>query len=140
MAISSEEDMLKLLDRLDTTWGKSRELSRKLRMMGNITEADNVKKLYKKVEKQSDVLAAAMIDVWLGEMVVVDKSLKNANANLQRAITKIKKNVDTAQNIIKAVGLIDDVISIAKSLLVAVASSSLSPLTPVVPPIFPTSE
>ena len=140
MAISSEEDMLKLLDRLDTTWGKSRDLSRKLRMMGNMTEADNVKKLYKKVEKQSDVLAAAMIDVWLGEMVVVDKSLKNANANLQRAITKIKKNVDTAQNIIKAVGLIDDVISIAKSLLVAVASSSLSPLTPVVPPIFPTSE
>ena len=109
-------------------------------MMGNITEADNVKRLYKKVEKQSDLLAAAMIDVWLGEMMMVDKSLKNANANLQRAITKIKKNVDTAQNIIKAVGLIDDVISIAKSLLVAVASSSLSPLTPVVPPIFPTSE
>ena len=81
---------------------------------------ENVKEIEKrniKLRKQIDKLIVEAMQDWLVDAQDVTKEIKKSNMNLQRAITSVKKKKEEAENIVKALGLVDDVLSIATSLL-----------------------
>jgi len=79
-------------------------------------EAKKVAEKSKALTRQIDKLLGQVMDEWQGQAAKIIKDIKTANAALQRSITNIRKKVQTAQNIVKAIGLIDEVITIAKGL------------------------
>jgi hypothetical protein len=57
----------------------------------------------------------------LGRVEPVLKGLNAATAKLETAVGGIKKDVKTAQNVVKVVGLLDDAVAIAKKAFLAMA-------------------
>jgi len=53
------------------------------------------------------------LDDWLGQTAAIIQVDKTANTSLQQSIRKIKQGVKTAENLVKAIGLIDDLITTA---------------------------
>lgn len=108
-----------IIDRLLVTKQKSNRLEMTLRFKGQVNEANEVQKKTKKLNKQIDILLGQLIDEWLADSRGVIKDLVQGNANLQRSLAKIKRGVQTAQNLVKALGFIDDAIVIASKFVAA---------------------
>lgn len=114
MTQTSKEE---IIDKLLFTLYRSGKLEARLLVTGEIDKADIVAEKSDALNQQIKTLIGQVMDEWLGQSTVVIKDIKITSANLQRSITKIKKNVNTAKNIVKAIGLIDDTITIAKKIL-----------------------
>ncbi len=111
--VESKEEVVQ---RLLVAKQRANTLEIRLLLKGKEDEANKVRKKSKALTRQTDKLLGQLMDEWLGEATQVIQGIKTANAALQTAITKIKNNVEIAQNVVKAIGLIDDVIVIAKGL------------------------
>ena len=79
-------------------------------------DADATAKKSKALQKQIDRLVKNSMDEWLGNSKGLIADIKSGNENLQKAINNIKKKVKSTENFVKAVGLIDDAIGIAKGI------------------------
>ena len=102
---------------LQVTLQHSQNLETILRFQKN---DENVKKIAdrnKNLSQQIDKLIVEMMQNWLADAQDATKKIKEANMNLQQAIANVNKKKNKAKNIVKAIGLVDDVISIATSLL-----------------------
>jgi hypothetical protein len=53
---------------------------------------------------------------WIGSANLTIEAIKKTNKNLQKTIRDIKKDVEVAKNIVKAIGYLDDAIKIAATL------------------------
>jgi len=60
-------------------------------------------------------LLARAIDAWLGDVDAAVSEMDDASQRAQDAIDAVEKDVGIAQNVVKAVGYIDDAIAIAKN-------------------------
>ena len=54
---------------------------------------------------------------WIGSARLTIESINKTNENLQKTIRDIKRDVEVAKNIVKAIGYLDDAIMIAANLL-----------------------
>ena len=106
-----------VIQRLLVTKQRANTLEVRLLLAGKSEEAGKVAKRSKALTRQIEKLLGQVMDEWAGESTKIIADLKTANAGLQTSITNIKKNVKTAENIVKAVGLIDDAIVIARGLI-----------------------
>ena len=102
---------------LQVSFQRSQKLELVLRFRGDDENVKKIEKKNKNLSKLIDKLIIEAMQDWLVDAKEVEKKIKNANTNLQRAITSVKQKKNEAENIVKALGLIDDVISIATSLL-----------------------
>lgn len=54
---------------------------------------------------------------WIGDAAQIKTNITNTNKELNRCIAEIEKDINFAQNIIKALGYVDDVIKVAADLV-----------------------
>jgi hypothetical protein len=93
------------------------KLETRLRLQQNKAEADDVAKKSKALQREIDNLLKHLIDDWLGAARKVMGDISRANDALQTAIANIQKKLDVAKNVVKVIGLVDDVIGFAKTVL-----------------------
>ena len=120
MAISKSKKQ-EIVQRLLVTKQRAHNLEIILRFAGNSEEADAVKETTSALTVQIDTLLSQLINEWLASSVGVVEDIRDGNAKLQRAINKVSRGVDTAQNVVKAIGFIDEAVVIAAKLAAAAA-------------------
>ena len=94
------------------------KLETRLRLRNNKDEANRVATKSKALQKEIDKLLKHVIDEWLGAAREVLGDIKKANDSLQTAIGDIQRKVEVARNVVKVIGLVDDVIGFAKTALI----------------------
>lgn len=120
MAVT-EETKLEIVQRLLVTKQKAHSLEILLRFKGKGDQADDVAASAAELSNQIDALLGQIIDEWLAQSTEIVADLKKANETLQRSVTAIKKGVQTAQNIVKAIGIIDDAAALAGKVISVVS-------------------
>lgn len=115
MAIS-QKSKLEIIQSLLVTKQKAHSLEISLRFKAMNDEADEVSQKAGELSQQIDTLLGQVIDDWFGQTGAILESIGKANSSLQRSIRQIQKGLSIARNLVKAVGYIDDVVSIAAKL------------------------
>ena len=64
-----------------------------------------------------DGLLRDLLQAWMGQAVQVKSQIDVANRAVDQAIKDIERDIDTAGNIVRAVGYIDNVVKIAADLV-----------------------
>lgn len=107
----------KLIGKLFVSKQKAHDLEILLRLKNNPDDAEKAaEKAHVLSQKIDQLLAKEMIE-WLGESDKIIEDVGKANTSIKAAIEKIKNDSDVMQETVKAIGLIDDVINLAKSVL-----------------------
>ena len=96
---------------------KSYSAEFELLLMGKTDEANLVMATGKVLSKKIDSLIAQTMTDWLGNANELNNKVKLSNTKIQRAISEIKRDVNTAKNAVKLVGLIDDVVNVVGALV-----------------------
>ena len=93
------------------------DLEVELLLKGKNEEAEKIRKKTDELVLENKALIAALMKEWLGTVAEIEGNLQNINAGLKAVIQNIKGDIEIAQNVVKAVGFIDDAIGIATKLL-----------------------
>ena len=123
IALAEVDDMIsknskeEIIQGLLVTKQKAHALEVRLLLKGKQKDGKKVARKSKALSRKIDILLGQVMDEWQGQGNKIIKDIKSANADLQRSIAEIKRNVKTAQNIVKAIGLIDDAIVMAKGFI-----------------------
>jgi uncharacterized protein with PhoU and TrkA domain len=117
MTIKRKEDKESIVDNLLITKRKGHNLEIDLMFKGMETEAKNIRTQTNKLSKKVEILLADLMKNWIGSAKSAIESTRKTNQNLQKTIRDIKKDVEVAKNIVKAVGYLDEAIVIAVNLL-----------------------
>ena len=102
---------------LQNTRNKGDELEIELLLKGRTAEAKKVREATDRLSKQIRKLINAAKKIWRGQAQALEKDMRKRNANLQGTIRDIKKKVKIAQNVVKAVGFIDDAVALAAKVM-----------------------
>ncbi len=117
MTVENKEDKASIVDNLIITKRKGHALEIDLMFKGKDEDAKKVKKKTEELSKKIDLLLAALMKEWIGSAEPLIQKIKKTNAGLQKAIRDIKKDVETAKNVVKALGYLDEAVKIATDLL-----------------------
>ncbi len=85
----------------------------KLLLKRKPTEADEIKRHGKELSRKIDNLIAQTMAEWTGNAQKIIGDVRQINKKVQRSINDINNNVNVANNVVKLVGFIDDVVDIA---------------------------
>ena len=107
-----------ILDKLTESHRKGQKLAVRLVIGKKNAEAAAVKAANRKLQKQIDRLLTKLMKDWTGSAPSVIAKIGGINAKLQGVIRDIKKKIEVAQKVVRAIGLIDDAVSLAKDLAV----------------------
>jgi hypothetical protein len=99
--------------------GQLAELS--LRFKDKTEEAEKIWESTARLSTEIDIMLGKIMEEWRGRSEPVLKGLSAATAKLETAVGGIKKDIKTAQNVVKVVGLLDDAVAIAKKAFLAMA-------------------
>jgi len=113
----SQAEKLSLLDGLTACRRQSQLAEVSLRLEGHATEADRIRDKTADLSKQIDGLMAKMMNEWQGQAAACVTDVGTCTAALEQTVNDIKKQVKIAQNVVKAVGFVDDAVAIAKKAL-----------------------
>ena len=80
-------------------------------------EAKKARAKTKKLSKEIDRILGALMEEWIGTANTRIESIRKTNNDLQKTIRDIKKGAETAKNILKALGYLDEAIKTAVKLL-----------------------
>ena len=116
MAISAQNKE-KLIDTLLETKRKGHRLQITLKFQNNLTKAKTVGDKCRTLSSKIDKLIAQSMRQWLGSASKIIAERKKGNTKLQATINDIKKKKNIANNVVKAVGFIDDAIEAAAKLI-----------------------
>ena len=106
-----------IVQKLLITNQKATALRTRLLIQGETDKADEVQIKGKQLANEIEKLLAEMMSNWAGNADALVQDITGLNTNLQSTINNVKERSKTAQQVVKAVSLIDDAISIAKSFL-----------------------
>jgi hypothetical protein len=106
-----------VLRRLQITREKAMMLETSLRFQRRSAEAEQVHERNDQLSDEIDRLLKELMSQWLGEAEAVEGQLREANTSLQTAIRNVDRSIAVAKNVTKALGLVDDVIDIARTLV-----------------------
>lgn len=102
---------------LMVTRQKATSLRARLLLQGEAEAAKKVAKRITKLDAKIEALLAKMMKSWASGASTRVGEIKSANKRIQTAIAAMKKKEKRAQQIVKAIGLIDDVIGLAAKFL-----------------------
>jgi seryl-tRNA synthetase len=115
-AMSFDEKM-KAIHSFQVCLQRSQKLEMILRFRKNTDKVKEIEEKNKNLTKKIDKLIIEIMIEWLMNAQETTINIKKINTNIERSITQIKKKKKEAENIVKAIGFIDDVINIASKLL-----------------------
>ena len=116
MAFQSSEKQ-KLLESLMDARRNGHVAEVSLRLQQKETEANEIRDANETLSAEIDNLQAQLMQEWLANAKTVMADLGKKTDALDETVTKIKKKVKLAENVTKAVGLLDDAVVIAKKVL-----------------------
>ncbi len=112
-----EENKMTLIRNIRKCIRNGSDLEVELLLKGKNEEAKKVRKKTDELVAENKALIADLMKEWLGTVGEIEGNLQNINAGLKAVIQDIKKDIEIAENVVKAVGYIDDVTGIATKLL-----------------------
>ena len=115
--IENEDTKEEILDRLIITRRKAQDLQARLTLKNKPDKAKEVERKCAALTKEIDNLLSQLIQSWLGKAETVTQDIKSKNTTLQTSIRDLKNDLDNAEKFIKVIGLVDDIIAIAKGLI-----------------------
>jgi hypothetical protein len=110
-------EKLKVYRQLLASMSKGVQLAALLSEEGREDEAEEVARGNQKLAREVAKLRRSLTADWQGSARKVLKGIRAENAKLQRRIRKVERSLDTAQDIAKAVGYLDEVVGIARKVL-----------------------
>lgn len=102
---------------LQNTRNKGDGLELELLLTGKEAAAKTVREATDRLSKEIRNVIDAAKKTWRGQAHVLEEDMRMRNANLQGTIRDIKKKVKIAQNVVKAVGFIDDAVALAAKVI-----------------------
>src|SRR5262245_9007167 len=108
MMALSNSDKQDVIGRLLVTNQKAHILEISLRFKGQNDQAEEVAQKSRELTDQIDLLLGQVMVAWLGQAGTILQEVQKANASLQASIRQIQNEVNIAQNLVKAIGFIDD--------------------------------
>jgi len=115
--MSDEPNREQIIDSLLVTLQRGQNLALRLKFEGKTVQYAELKQKNQKLMREIDeIIEQAMTD-WIGNIANLNSEVKTANKRLQAAITSIKADKKKGENIVKAIGLIDDILEIAKAIV-----------------------
>ena len=112
----SDDNKDEIINRLNVSLQKIQRLELILRLKGQATEAATLKVKRAELSEQIDKLIGAAMLEWIGAADVITADVKKANASLQQSTRKIRKGIETAKEVVKTLGYVDDVLGVAGKL------------------------
>jgi len=114
MTISEKNE---LLDRLSVCYNRTNYLKILCEEKNKPDEAAKLEKLKERLKLKIDGLLRDLYQNWIGSANELKIDLDKSNIELDKCIKEIEGDIETAQNIIKGIGYIDDVIKQAANLI-----------------------
>ena len=116
-AIRNTDDKNDLLDKLSVCLNRAHWARLTCEARGRSADAAKFDKRISRLQLEIDRLIQELLNDWTGSAAKLKDNLDAANAGLRDAIADIEQSVKTAQNVVKAIGYIDDVLAIAADLI-----------------------
>ncbi len=106
-----------LLDQLSVCYNRTNYLKIVCEEAGSANEAAQLGRRKARLEIEIDGLLRDLLHDWIGDAKSLGATLEKSNGALDKCIKDIEGKIKTAQNIVKAIGYIDDAIKIAAELV-----------------------
>ena len=111
------ENKLDLFDEMDATYSALTSTRLKLIAGGKDVEAEKIQEQRKKLRAEMDRIRGLAAAEWASKADALAADVKAHNETVQGYITDIQNNIETAQNVVKLVGAVGDMIGRVKSML-----------------------
>ncbi|VVN72735.1 hypothetical protein PS718_00525 [Pseudomonas fluorescens] len=105
-----------IIQQLLTSKTKSYQAEVKLLLKLKPDEANVVKNHGKELSRKIDNLIEKTMSEWIGSADEIITDVKLINKKMQSIINDINKDVNVAENVVKLVGFIDDVVEIVNAI------------------------
>lgn len=117
---NTEEDKKQVIRGLLVAKQEAHSVEISLRFKGQNGQADQIAAKAKKLSDAIDTLLGQVMRDWVVETEAVVGDIDQANVSLQSSIQEIQNGINVAQNIVKALGYVDDVVAIAAKIAATV--------------------
>jgi len=115
-AISDHGDKLQLLNNLSSVINATVYQKMWCDQNQDQTNSSNYALRLSRLNASYTTLSKALWEDWIGDAATVKRNMQAATDNVNQSVKDIQSNVNTAQNIVKALGYLDQVIAIAAKL------------------------
>jgi hypothetical protein len=115
-AISDHGDKLQLINNLSSSINATIYLKMWCGQNQDQTNSDKYALRLNRLNALYTTLSNELWKDWIGDAAAVKKNMQAATDNVNQSVKDIQSNVNTAQNIVKALGYLDQAIAIATKL------------------------
>jgi peptidoglycan hydrolase CwlO-like protein len=112
------EEKLDLLNAMSRSLGKLTNVEARLRFRGDTAEADQIKEKHDELREAIDKLRGQIADKWTADAADIEAEIRKRNTKLQDSIRSIQNDIQTAENVVKILGLVDDALQAVSGLAV----------------------
>jgi len=112
-AISGHGDKQQLINNVSSSINATIDLKMWCDQNQDQTNSDKYSLRLNRLNALYTTLSNALWKDWIGDAATVKKNMQAATDNVNQSVKDIQSNVSTAQNIVKALGYLDQAIAIA---------------------------
>jgi hypothetical protein len=105
------------LNELNATYSQLTNAKLRLEFAGKNDEADEVSGSAEKVRQEIDRLRGEVADRWTDDTQALIQEIRDCNSTVEGYIQEIQSDIQTAQNVVKLVGAVDDIIGRVKQVI-----------------------
>jgi len=105
-----------ILDQLSITYNRTNLLKIISEEQGNLIDAKKFEIRKKRLKTEIDELIQNLLQEWIGDAKQLKIKIINSNSEISKSIKDIQSKIKLAENIVKALGFIDDAIQLAANL------------------------
>src|SRR6266516_1398354 len=106
--MATDQEKIAAITAMQSAYWDAQQLELTLRFKAKTAEAEDVWAKNQRLGTEIDILIGEAIDQWANDAATVATNIKAATDDLEKRVQQIKADIDLAQNIVEAVGLIDD--------------------------------
>ena len=111
------DNKLDLLAEMNASYGELTSTRLQLRLDGKDDEAQQIQERRTKLRAEIDRIRGKAAEDWAAKADALAADVKAHNETVQGYINDIKNNIETAQNVVKLVGAVDDLVSRVRSVI-----------------------
>lgn len=112
-----DDTKMDILDDLAESLMFTNAIEVRLTLQGKQVDANKFAKAAKALSRQIDAAMGGLIDEWAEQSATINEDIQKLNENLKAIKDALKKHVQDTQQIVDAIGHVDDLTFIAKRLL-----------------------
>ena len=111
------DNKLALLAEMNASYGELTNTRLRLRQDGKDDEAQQIQERRTKLRAEIDRIRGKVAEEWAAKADALAADLKAYNETVQGYINDLKNNIETAQNVVKLVGAVDDLVGRVRSVI-----------------------